>query len=117
MLGTNDACIQQEWDNRKSLIRQSLEELIEIYQSLQSCPLIMIATFPVRLDDQDLNMCIQNHIVPMQIEIVERYNLPIIPIHDLKKGFNETDYMDGLIPMILATRELLKKLNMLLRMC
>lgn len=59
----------------------------------------------------------QNHIVPMQIEIVERYNLPIIPIHDLTKGFNETDYMDGLIPMILATRELLKKLNMLLRMC
>lgn len=98
MLGTNDACMNREWPERADLVRNSLRELISIYQELPSKPIVMIATSPVRLDVAYLNTCIEKNIVPMQIEIAKDYALTVIPIHEYTKDFTQADYMDKLHP-------------------
>ena len=69
MLGTNDSKTQI-WD--AAAFERDLRAMIETYQSLDSHPIVLIATSPTTYDDGDGNWNIRNDVIHDEVAVIQR---------------------------------------------
>lgn len=87
MLGTNDSK-QRYWDSHQNEYKSDFLDLISQYRSLSSNPTVIMATSPtVAADNLGItDALVTGKVVPLQREVADEAQCPLVEINELTKG-------------------------------